>query len=49
MPTQEEARVIESPNGLFLITFLLNGISEEGIRLDVLSHREPSGRSGKAS
>lgn len=48
-PTQEESVAVESPNGLFLITFLLNGISEEGIRLDLLSHREPSGRTGKGS
>lgn len=36
-------------NGFFLITFLLNGISEEGIRMDALSHRKLSGRSGKCS
>lgn len=36
-------------NGLFLITFLLNGISEEGIRLDALSYRKPNGRSREFS
>lgn len=42
-------RAIESPNGLFLITFLLNGISEEGIRLDAPSHRSPVEEVGKGS